>query len=73
MRQRGRHGTQKVTFDYTAELSLGSHDSIVEAICRDTFTARTSPDAIGLHIADDHGEYHRPHFRQPDHVGPSRR
>lgn len=39
MRQRGRHGTQKVSFDYAAELSMGSHDAAVEAICRDTWTS----------------------------------
>jgi hypothetical protein len=39
MRQRGRHGTQKLTADYDAELSLGSHDAFVEAIARDTWSA----------------------------------
>lgn len=39
MRQRGRHGTQKTTSSYNAEASLGSHDDIIEAICRDTWTA----------------------------------
>jgi hypothetical protein len=39
MRQRGRHGTQKTTSAYTGELSLGSHDDIIEAICRDTFSS----------------------------------
>jgi hypothetical protein len=39
MRQRGRHGTQKTTSAYTMECSLGSHDDIVEAISRDTWSA----------------------------------
>lgn len=39
MRQRGRHGTQKTTSSYNAELSLGSHDDLVEAICRDTWSS----------------------------------
>ena len=37
MRSRGRHGTQKTNSDYTAELSLGSHDGIIEAIMRSTW------------------------------------
>lgn len=37
MRQRGRHGTQKTNSDYLAELSLGSHDEIIEAIMRGTW------------------------------------
>lgn len=37
MRARGRHGTQKTSSDYTAELSLGSHDAILEAIMRGTW------------------------------------
>lgn len=41
MRSRGRHGTQKTTSDYAAELSLGSHDQIIEAIMRGTWDAVT--------------------------------
>lgn len=37
MRSRGRHGTQKTNSDYAAELSLGSHDAIIEAIMRGTW------------------------------------
>lgn len=37
MSQRGRHGTQKTTADYSAELSLGSHDPIIEALMRGTW------------------------------------
>jgi hypothetical protein len=39
MRIRGRHGTQKTTGAWTAEASLGSHESIIEAIMRDTWDA----------------------------------
>lgn len=39
MRSRGRHGTQKTNSDYTAELSKGSHDPIIEAIMRGTWDA----------------------------------
>lgn len=31
---RGRHGSQSLTGDYNAEMSLGSHDPIVEAVMR---------------------------------------
>lgn len=37
MSQRGRHGTQKTASDYSAELSLGSHDPIIEALMRGTW------------------------------------
>jgi hypothetical protein len=37
MQIRGRHGTQKTTGAWTAEASLGSHDSIIEAVMRDTW------------------------------------
>jgi len=37
MRQRGRHGTQKTNSDYMAELSIGSHDTLIEAIMRGTW------------------------------------
>lgn len=37
MRARGRHGTQKTVGDYAAELSLGSHDNIIQAIMRGTW------------------------------------
>lgn len=39
MRIRGRHGTQKTTGEWAAELSLGSHEKIVEAVMRDTWDA----------------------------------
>lgn len=34
---RGRHGTQKTNGAYTSELSLGSHDAILEAVMRGTW------------------------------------
>src|SRR4051812_16536435 len=34
---RGRHGSQKAASSYNGELSLGSHDPIVEAIMRSTW------------------------------------
>jgi hypothetical protein len=34
---RGRHGTQKTSGAYLSELSLGSHDTIIEAIMRGTW------------------------------------
>lgn len=37
MRLRGRHGTQKTASDYAAELSLGSHDALIQAIMRSTW------------------------------------
>lgn len=37
MRSRGRHGTQKTNSSYTGELSLGSHDPILEAVLRGTW------------------------------------
>lgn len=39
MRSLGRHGTQKTTGAWSAEASLGSHDPIIEAIMRDTWSA----------------------------------
>ncbi|MCK1669438.1 phage tail tube protein [Bradyrhizobium sp. 153] len=36
---RGRHGSQKATSAYNGEMSLGSHDPIVEAIMRGTWDA----------------------------------
>jgi hypothetical protein len=36
---RGRHGTQKTASSYNAELSLGSHDTIIEALMRGTWDA----------------------------------
>jgi len=36
---RGRHGTQKTASSYNAELSLGSHDAIIEALMRGTWDA----------------------------------
>lgn len=44
MSTRGRHGTQKTTSAYNAELSLGSHDPIIEALMRGTW------DATGLSL-----------------------
>lgn len=37
MSTRGRHGTQAITAAYNAELSLGSHDPIIEALMRSTW------------------------------------
>ncbi|WP_018456803.1 phage tail tube protein [Bradyrhizobium sp. WSM4349] len=44
---RGRHGSQKASSGYNGELSLGSHDPIVEAIMRSTWdsTALTKTQA----------------------------
>ncbi|NEU95045.1 phage tail tube protein [Bradyrhizobium uaiense] len=39
MSTRGRHGTQKTSSNYNAEMSLGSHDAILEAIVRGTWDA----------------------------------
>ncbi|UGY03223.1 phage tail tube protein [Bradyrhizobium quebecense] len=36
---RGRHGTQKTSSSYNAEMWLGSHDAILEAIMRGTWDA----------------------------------
>ncbi|WP_338700752.1 phage tail tube protein [Bradyrhizobium sp. 26S5] len=36
---RGRHGTQKTSSSYNAEMWLGSHDAIIEAIMRGTWDA----------------------------------
>ncbi len=35
---RGRHGTQKTAGAWTGELSLGSHEKIMEAVMRDTWS-----------------------------------
>src|SRR3954468_22693217 len=37
MSTRGRHGTQKTSSAYNSELSLGSHDAILEALMRGTW------------------------------------
>jgi hypothetical protein len=37
MSVRGRHGTQKTASAYNAEMSLGSHDPIIEALMRGTW------------------------------------
>jgi hypothetical protein len=39
MRTRGRHGTQKTAGEWAAEMSIGSHEDIIEAIMRDTWSA----------------------------------
>jgi hypothetical protein len=39
MRTRGRHGTQKVTGQWNGEASLGSHDPILEAVMRGTWSS----------------------------------
>lgn len=39
MRRRGRHGIQKTSSAYSGELSLGSHDPILEAVTRSTWDA----------------------------------
>ena len=39
MRSRGRHGTQKIAAEYNGELSIGSHETIIEAVCRDTWSS----------------------------------
>jgi hypothetical protein len=45
--ERGRHGTQAIAASYTCEMSLGSHDPIIEAIMRSTWdsTALTKTQA----------------------------
>jgi hypothetical protein len=39
MRVRGRHGTQKTEGSWTAEMSIGSHEAILEAVMRDTWSS----------------------------------
>src|SRR4051812_36912896 len=39
MRSRGRHGTQSIKADYTAQLSLDSHADLIQAVMRDTIDA----------------------------------
>jgi len=39
MRVRGRHGTQKTTGQWASEVSIGSHEAIMEAVMRDTWSA----------------------------------
>jgi len=39
MRTRGRHGSQRTTGPYEAELSLGNQDDIIEAVMRGTYAA----------------------------------
>lgn len=39
MRIRGRHGTQKTNGQWTAEMSIGSHETILQAVMRDTWDA----------------------------------
>lgn len=39
MSSRGRHGVQKTNGAYTSELSLGSHDAILEAVMRGTYSS----------------------------------
>jgi len=41
MSTRGRHGTQAIAATYNAEVSLGSHDPILEAIMRSTWDSST--------------------------------
>jgi hypothetical protein len=57
MSTRGRHGTQSVTAAYTAEVSLGSHDPIIEAVMRgawdSTAFAKTQADFTSLTTAAD--------------------
>lgn len=57
MRQRGRHGTQKTTGAYSGELSLGSHDAILEAIMRSTWDptvlTKSQADFTSLTVAAD--------------------
>lgn len=38
MRPRGRHGTQATTGAWTGEVSLGSHDDVLEAVMRGTWS-----------------------------------
>jgi hypothetical protein len=57
MSTRGRHGTQAVTAAYNAEVSLGSHDPIIEAVMRgawdSTVFAKTQADFTSLTTALD--------------------
>lgn len=57
MRSRGRHGSQRTSSAYLAELSLGSHDPILEAIMRGTWDAvaltKTQADFTSLTTAVD--------------------
>jgi hypothetical protein len=57
MRSRGRHGSQSIKADYTAQLSLDSHTDIIQAIMRDTIDAAdlvlTQADFTSLAIASN--------------------
>jgi hypothetical protein len=57
MSVRGRHGTQKTSSAYNGELSLGSHDPIIEAIMRGTWDSsafvKTQTDFTSLTTAVD--------------------
>jgi hypothetical protein len=57
MRSRGRHGSQDTKGDWTAQLSIDSHNAIVEAIMRDTIDATaltlTQTDFTSLAIASN--------------------
>lgn len=57
MRIRGRHGTQKTAGAWTGEASLGSHETVLEAVMRDTWDAAalalTQSDFTSLAIASN--------------------
>jgi hypothetical protein len=51
MRQRGRHGTQKVTGEWQGEFSMGSHEEIMEAVVRGTWATGLTITASGSYGA----------------------
>lgn len=57
MSVRGRHGSQKASSGYNGEMSLGSHDPIIEAIMRGTWDStaftKTQTDFTNLTTATD--------------------
>lgn len=48
MMTRGRHGTRSVTGQYSADLSVGSFDDLIEAVLRGTFSAALSINAAAM-------------------------
>lgn len=51
MRTRGRHGTRNVTGQYAADLSVGTFDTLIEAVFRGTFSAAATVDESAMSSA----------------------
>lgn len=51
MTSRGRHGSRSVGGSYAGDLSVGTHDSLIEAVLRGTFDAPLA--LVGLSVAVD--------------------